>query len=481
MKVLVIYDDTGRKSEAIRDIIGGKGFGEVVVNKKHLKDEYRDAIESFFPDVIWTAVSLRSAYQDVLNKIERYEMEDVRVLHCFSNYIFLDQAKAGLAMKKIQFIEESFGVLNKKRAVAAMFPDIKGYRSFLKSIIAGAHAWDLARNLTKTFEIEGMIDIGKTSTFIGCITGNFDSRYFNSLEEDVYTLTKRSSNKEKIRAEYTFYQLLPEDMKHWFVQPYDFEEKENEASYCMERLHMTDLAIKWVHGSMDMSEFGNLMDQYFYFFSCRHERSCEREEFLKARKALYEDKVKSRIAQLKSLPEFNAVGKILSAAGEDLDAYVSRYMELKSKLEKDGPYRQAIGHGDPCFANALYNKPTQTLKFIDPKGALEEKDLWTDPYYDIAKLSHSVCGRYDFFNNALYEIRIGSDFRYELDIPFDNAGYKEVFREKAIANGFDYRLVRLYEASLFLSMLPLHIDNPHKVMGFIINARDILEEVEQYD
>ena len=275
------------------------------------------------------------------------------------------------------------------------------------------------------------------------------------------------------------YQLLPEDMKHWFVQPYDYREDHETASYQMERLHMTDLAIKWVHGSMDMQEFTDLMDRFFYFFSCRHERTCSKEIFQKERIRLYEDKVQRRITDLKKLSGYRMIGKMLSGAGEDLDGYVARYMKLKSELEKDGKCSQVIGHGDPCFANTLYDRTTRTLKFIDPKGALEEKDIWTDPYYDIAKLSHSVCGRYDFFNNGLYEIRIEEDFSYSLNIPFDNARYIEVFKEKAIENGFDYNLVRLYEASLFLSMLPLHMDNPHKVLGFILNARDILEEIEQ--
>ena len=31
MKLIVIYDDTGRKSEVITDIIGRKGFADVVV------------------------------------------------------------------------------------------------------------------------------------------------------------------------------------------------------------------------------------------------------------------------------------------------------------------------------------------------------------------------------------------------------------------------------------------------------------------
>jgi hypothetical protein len=166
---------------------------------------------------------------------------------------------------------------------------------------------------------------------------------------------------------------------------------------------------------------------------------------------------------------------------ESIDALVDKYFNLKSKIEARNQYPKisVIGHGDPCFANALYNKSTRTLKFIDPKGALTEEELWTNPYYDIAKLSHSVCGRYDFFNNALFDIGINEQFECELHIDFDNSKYIRIFREKLEQNGYDYLTVRLYEASLFLSMLPLHIDYPHKVFGFILNVKNILEEIEK--
>lgn len=104
--------------------------------------------------------------------------------------------------------------------------------------------------------------------------------------------------------------------------------------------------------------------------------------------------------------------------------------------------------------------------------------MWTNPYYDIAKLSHSICGRYDFFNNGLYDIRVDDKFAYDLDIPFDNTKYIRIFKDKVEGNGFDYLSVRIYEASLFLSMLPLHIDNPHKVFGFILNVNNIIKEIE---
>ena len=79
----------------------------------------------------------------------------------------------------------------------------------------------------------------------------------------------------------------------------------------------------------------------------------------------------------------------------------------------------------------------------------------------------------------MFDISINEEFEYELNIPFDNEEYKEIFREKVEAHGYDYWTVRLYEASLFLSMLPLHIDYPHKVFGFLLNAINMLKEIEE--
>ena len=56
MKTVVIYDDTGRKSEVIRDIIGNKGFGEVIVKKKSLEDYFREEIKEQYPDLVWKKI-----------------------------------------------------------------------------------------------------------------------------------------------------------------------------------------------------------------------------------------------------------------------------------------------------------------------------------------------------------------------------------------------------------------------------------------
>ena len=234
---------------------------------------------------------------------------------------------------------------------------------------------------------------------------------------------------------------------------------------------------------MGEAEFKELLDKYFFFFKSRHMKPCAREEYQKLSDRLYVDKVTERVERLQKLPEYSKIERLLNAVDEkSLDELVAQYFSLKEKIERTMTYPShlVIGHGDPCFANAMYSKSTKTLKFIDPKGAIAEEDLWTNPYYDIAKLSHSICGRYDFFNNALYDIKINNQFSYELDIPFDNSKYIQIFKEKVEENGFDYNTVRIYEVSLFLSMLPLHIDNLQKVFGFILNARNLLKEIDGY-
>lgn len=481
MKTIVIYDDTGRKSEVIADIIGDKGFADVVVKKHRLEEYYRDEIAKLFPDLIWKKIHSMFEYADLIKQLEVYNMQNVKILHCFSNYIVSDLSMAKLSFEKLAFVDIPYAAMDGNRAVAAMFPSLDSYISFCKNIIIGRKAWDLIRELEEHFNIAGMLDIGVISNFIQCVTGNFDSRFFNSLKGNEYILVKSSTNKKKIKAEYDFYYLLPGDMKYWFVMPFDYKEDDKTASYTMERLHMTDLAIKWVHGSMDASEFELLMDKYFYFFKCRHAKPCSDAEYKHTSNALYIAKVNDRITDLKKLTEYRKIELLLSCAADlNIDSLVERYFALKEKIESKNNYpkEMVIGHGDPCFANTLYNKSTQMLKFIDPKGASKEEELWTNPYYDIAKLSHSVCGKYDFFNNGLFEIRIAENFSYDLEIPFDNREYIRIFKNKVEENGFDYLSVRIYEASLFLSMLPLHIDNPHKVFGFILNVDQILKEIE---
>ncbi len=481
MKIIVVYDNNIKKSDAVKDIIGDKYFGDVVIKKKVLEDYTRQIISDLYKDIVWKRVNSVFEYPDLINYLKRYDDNEVKILHIFANYFITDIKKVNLSLEKIFYTDKPYKIMYNKKNTGFMFDKVSIYISFCKSVINNGSDEEAKNEIKSEFIIEGLTDISNISDFVKCITGGFDSRYYNSLKEDEYTITKTSTDKLKIKKEYCFYGLLPEDMRFWFVMPFNYKETETTASYTMERLHMTDLAIKYVHGSIDENEFENLLDKYMFFFNSRHEKECSNDEYQKISDDLYVNKVNERIQKLKSLEQFKVIEKLLDCANANFDEIVGKYFELKEKIERKNkyPHISVIGHGDPGFANTLYNKATQTLKFIDPKGALTQDELWTNPYYDIAKLSHCVCGRYDFFNNNLFEIKLNEKFSYELEIPFNNEKYKKIFQNKLIKNNIDYSTIRIYEASLFLSMLPLHIDNPYKVLGFTLNVKNILEEIEE--
>lgn len=488
MGILIVYDNTVRPGEIVGEIIGEKGFGDVIVRRKLLKNHFRESMEKIYSAEKFQWIELKNLYsfEDLVRRFSRSGSENYSgILHCFSNFVVTDFVLASLTLKKLDYIDEQILLENSDAScIGIMFQNTDQYLSFLERTLELHSSNEVVRGCRNPrLACQGFINISVIRNFIQCLTGNFDSRYFNSMEETDYILRKSSSNKTKIKSEYMYYHLLPENMQRWFVMPFDYRETETTASYAMERLYMTDLAIKWVHGSIEQDEFRQILDMYFAFFRERSRREVTSAHYWAINDELYLKKVRKRIDDLKKLPAFSKIAHLISARKKfsSIDEIFEWYLKIKKKVEAKNKYLNVsvIGHGDPCFANAMYNYSTRTLKFIDPRGALTEEDLYTDPYYDVAKLSHSICGNYDFFNNAMFDITIDENFEYFLMIPFDNSEYKKIFQEKLEENGYDYWTVRAYEASLFLSMLPLHIDYPYKVFGFLLNAVNILREVEE--
>ena len=250
----------------------------------------------------------------------------------------------------------------------------------------------------------------------------------------------------------------------------------------MQRYHMTDLAIRYVHGAIGEEEFTEIMEQLFRFISTRKSKEVSIEEYQNNARELYVDKVNRRIALLKESPKFERIEKIIASGTpyNGIDDVIKKYFALYDKITINKNFKPllVVGHGDLCFSNILYSRETSFIKLIDPKGAMSEEEMYINPYYDLAKLSHSICGSYDYFNSDLYEIVFDDKMQVGVKISAENERYKEIFREYLDKYSLDYRLIRLYEASLFISMLPLHIDREKKVLGFILNAINILDGIE---
>lgn len=466
----------------VSNIIGEKSFGEVVYKRKTFSERILNVIntikevkKNFEIDTIYNL-------DKFINVVEGLNARN-SIVHMFADFIIRDEAGFLLLIQKMQYIEENIAFMDGNKIAAIVFCDKENYVEFLKYSKSYKQIREAVKDITYSkLETNSFFYLNDIDNFLQFITSGFEARFFNSLQGNEYIVTKTSKNKKKIKMEYTFYHLIPDDMKKWFVMPYNYVESEDSASYTMERLHMTDVAIRWVHGAIKLEEFEKLMAKLFYFINSRAWRRASRDKYIKMSRELYLDKVVQRIGNLKREEPYIAIAQYIknSTKYETIDEIVKRYVSLYEEMEEKiaGNLIEVIGHGDLCFSNMLYNKDTYTLKLIDTKGALTEDEMWTNPYYDLAKLSHSICGKYDFFNNGLFDIRVNEKLYLELAIEFDNKEYIQIFRSFLNKNGYDYKVIRVLEVSLFLSMLPLHIDNPQKVLGFILNSINILEEID---
>jgi len=480
--LLFIYDDRTLPDRHFCKVIGEqKRFSEIIYKRESFYSRARSLLDAM--NEITSVYTLKhTADLESLAAQKLMFNPGTSMIHMYSYAFVTGENEFSLLVQKLYYSQHNVVVMNGDVPLLLYFTNAESYLNYLN-----ADENEAENNLLKRLDINRMhtdclYNISDYSAFIRFLSGGFDARFFNILNGTDYTVVKKSTNKKKIMMEYAFYRLLPEEMQSWFVLPYHYAEGEDWASYTMERYYMADMAVRWTHNAIPAAKIDVFLEKAMVFINQRNKKTVDGAQSARMRSALYRDKVQDRIGMLKACKEFPLIdayiqqGTAFSGIDEVFDRYKGLYANAQRKM-KHFNYL-CIGHGDFCFSNILYDDDTGLMRLIDPKGALTEADLWTDPYYDIAKLSHSICGLYDYITSGQYRIELNRSMQFELHINFDNAEYKKLLYSNLERNGFHCGLVRLYEASLFLSMLPLHIDNPNKVFAFLLIALQIMNEVE---
>jgi hypothetical protein len=479
-KVIVIYDDREFVSDEINSIVGRRKYGDVLFKRKFLFEYFMEAIPEWLNGSFF---HIRDDYDVALLK-ETIESRDERCSICIfaaqGGYTDINRLKQ--LIERLPYAEESFVDLLYK-PLLNYIQNAHWLVEHWKSFEAGpVHKWERAWQNSQRLSSVQPLNLANVRDFLLFTTGSTATRHFNEISGDTYYYTKSSSDKKKMLAEFSFYGLVPERMKPWLVQTFDYEESESKASYSMLRYYLADSALQWVHGAFDVETFEAFVDRLLFFIKDRPQKKCSASESSGIAQQLFVDKVKSRIEQFLELEQGKKINNLASSGieGLEINALLQRYLKLFDKYKP--LFEQSylvVGHGDPCFSNILYDQQKYILKLIDPKGAIVEADLWTHSLYDVCKISHSVLGDYDFINNGLYSLGFDDNNQFVLSIKNKNhQALKSIFRKKIQDMGLSTVAMRLGEASLFLSMLPLHIDYPNKVMTFMLIAKSIIDEIE---
>ncbi len=481
-KLVFIYDNRNEINSSISKIVGLSSYGDIIYKRKRLKNIVQNILLDLGIEVEFIQITTDRDVRKLINILE-YDDQNKIYVNYFSSTVITNKENFKLLLEKCEYINEMM-VVNKESPTMIVFNKFEEYKSFLlnETLVEPRNIVNKYEDIKEIGIDRCLINISTYTDFLKFFSGGFEARYFNSIKSDEYIVTKSSTNKKKMKAEHDYYYLLPENMKSWFVVPYNYVEEENVAKYSMERIKAPDVALQWVHEAISVDDFKKLIDKIMFFIVQRAKRPIDKEKYFENMNKLYVKKVKERLEDLKKFEEYKSIEQIIkNTKYNSLDKIIDEYLEIYNEEIKKNKFKyvETIGHGDLCFSNMIYYKDIELLKFIDVKGATKEEELWMDPYYDLAKLSHSICGNYDFFNYDMADIVINNDMCLELKLEKrDTTKFIEIFKQKVEENGYSYRLIRIFELSLFLSMLPLHIDNQKKVLGFILNSIKILEELK---
>jgi hypothetical protein len=377
-----------------------------------------------------------------------------------------------------EFLHFPFFALNKFKASAERLFNLMAFEQNPSSFISN--------NLSTYEEFElpnSIVHIDTFDSYIRFYQTQRKSRYFNQLKNSGDIVNKSSKNVQKLKAEFEYYYLIPNEMQRFFVQPFNFTSNESSSSYSMQLYHVPDVALLWINQSLKIRNFKNLMSKVFIYLKSRPIKNEDNHKYNKY--YLYRTKLIDRVNEFKELDSYKKINTILenSFDGKNLEKILEKFLLLfKLHTDKFKLNKVALSHGDLCFSNILYHQETNFLKFIDPRGGMVVEDLYFDEYYDLAKLSHSILGGYDFILDDRYSLEIGDNLKVQLNNPgFEiNQDQKKIFISMLKENGYDYTLVRLYEASLFISMLPLHYNDLNRLISFIITADKILDEANDH-
>jgi thiamine kinase-like enzyme len=302
----------------------------------------------------------------------------------------------------------------------------------------------------------------------------FRTRYFNTVEEIPFFgyLRKVSKDNVKLKAEFDFWYELPDDIKHFFVQPFNFHLDGEVSYYYMEHYRVKNAADQILEGELSDAGFERLLNKIKDYRKVLPQEPVLDTQVDDNARYLVLEKTKDRIKELNdSSWKKSSYAMELESKGITPE---SLYEELVSKFESSYVRRVTkriiLSHGDLVMSNILYEDSIGLMKLVDPKGL---DFMYMDEYYDLAKLSQCIMGNYDDIVCGHYEINIGLE-KVMIERP-ENAFRRSLFKNYLLSQSVDFKLLRVYEASLFLSMLPYHIDDHKRIAAFLLNCKKILK------
>ena len=312
------------------------------------------------------------------------------------------------------------------------------------------------------------------------------AREFNhiTIDKNRGILKKTSDDKDKFIGEIKWYLKLPADVE--YVRPRIFNYS---TSYVNPYVSMEYYAYHTVHelflyGDLTLQQWIDIFNRIRFVCDDFKRYTVQDANIRPALEEMYLTKTLQRFEKMKKDERF------ITFFESPIVVNGERYLPLNEiiiALEKAVPEMLYdvdtfnIIHGDLCFANIMVDSNFSFIKVIDPRGKFGTYDIYGDFRYELAKLFHSVDGKYDFIIKDLFDLDYNSEtacINYRIQNRKRDFNLYKVFLDTFSAEvGGDLKKIELIEALLFLSMIPLHGESIRHQMAMLGTGLEILNRV----
>jgi hypothetical protein len=333
-------------------------------------------------------------------------------------------------------------------------------------------------------ESEQWIDYGHIDNYYQARRQTINTRYFNNIKvSDVEgTITKSSKNK-KLLNEIKWYLSIPKELRYYIPTIFDYSMDYIEPFIEIELYSYPSLDDCFVYSNFDLDSWDKIFRKIFSIIKIASKYTFNDDFMKEDLRSIYYNKTLDRLNDFLNSSKFSIYKyKNIYLNGKKLISLFKLMNSLESLIDRFCLYdvnKFQIIHGDLCFNNILYDRKNGIVKLIDPRGEFGRLHIYGDVYYDIAKISHSVLGLYDFIIFNQYQITENNELNYILKFRYSE--YHEligkIFIKHVNLNQFDLNRIKFIEALLFLSMIPYHKDYPDKQKVMLLRGLEIITDL----
>ena len=332
---------------------------------------------------------------------------------------------------------------------------------------------------------DNWFDIGHEDRYYNS-TLEVKARDFNhiSIDKNRGILRKSSDDIDKFIGEIKWYLKLPADIEYIRPRIFDYDVSYSSPYVTMEYYAYHTVHELFLYGDLTRKQWIDIFSRIQFVCNDLRRYSVDDKSIPNALEDMYLTKTLQRFKTISDDKRFKLFFKkgikVNEMRYKSLDEVSEILKESVPKLLYDVKKFNII-HGDLCFSNIMVDNNFSFIKVIDPRGKFGKFDIYGDPRYELAKLFHSVDGKYDFIIKDLFTVNFDlEDCRIDYNINDRTREYDlysifiDVFKE---AIGDDLQKIELIESLLFLSMVPLHGESIQHQMVMLATGLDILNRV----